>query len=300
MKINHIITLLLSTALWCGCSKEDIETYSGGESIFFAQQYGTAHFENNISPTGGSKNAHQAYSKIGFGGMIETDSLLSINVQLMGYVRDYDRPFGVEVVTDSTTALNGVEFELVDPKTDAVIRAGASSTAIRVLFHKTERMDDENLMLQLRLIPGEHFVLPFDDKGYGKMPIIHSTATQLNEFNHLNLDPAIHNIFINNFLTVPPGWNDKYMGLWSERKFRLLLDYSAERLGWTIATWNDNSNMWPPATRYELARTLLAQHLLEQYNKGREYWEIDPDGTMMWCPSTILPWGEDSRPEYME
>lgn len=89
------------------------------------------------------------------------------------------------------------------------------------------------------------------------------------------------------------------MGIWSETKMRILLDTTNERLGWTIDTWNDNANMWPPATRYTMAQTLLAEYLLEQYNKGREYWVLDPDGTMMWCPSSLLPWGEDSRPEYM-
>lgn len=131
------------------------------------------------------------------------DSLLRLNIQASGFVKDYDRHFRVEVVKDSTTAIEGVEFELVDPIADAVIPAGKSNTKIRIQFHKTERMDDENIMLQLRIVPGEHFVLPFDGDGFGKLPIYHSSAEMLNEYNHLNLDPSVHNIFINNFLTCP-------------------------------------------------------------------------------------------------
>lgn len=300
MKKLIYLTLILSiTSLWSGCTKEDIDLYNGMDALYFSQQWGVATFENNIDPTGGGKNMQQAYSKIGFGGIAQSDSLLRLNIQVAGSVKDYDRPFGIEVVNDSTTALEGIEYELVDPEEDAIIRAGQTRTLVRILFHKTERMNDENLMLQVRLIPGEHFVLPFDTAGYGKMPIIHTSASLLNEYNHLNLDPSIHNIFINNFLVSPPGWVDNFMGIWSETKMRILLDTTNERLGWTIDTWNDNANMWPPATRYTMAQTLLAEYLLEQYNKGREYWVLDPDGTMMWCPSSLLPWGEDSRPEYM-
>ncbi|WP_285822362.1 DUF4843 domain-containing protein [Duncaniella freteri] len=298
-KIIYLTSVLVSAILWTGCTKEDIDTYSGDDALFFAQQWGIGHFINNLDLSTSSKNCHQAYSKIGFGGMIEEDSLLYINIQTSGLIRDYDRPFGIEVVSDSTTAINGSEFELVDPKTDAVIPAGKSQTRIRIIFQKTERMSDENLQLQVRILPGEHFVLPFDKDGYGRMPIIPSGAELMNEYNNLNFDPSIHNIFINNFLTPPPGWRDNFMGVWSEEKFRLLLDFTNERLGWNIVTWNDKDNMWPPATRYQLAQTLLARHLLEQYKKGREYWVLDPDGTMMWVPSQNLPWGEDSRPENM-
>ena len=299
-KLIYLTCILSISILWASCTKEDIDIYSGDDALFFAQQWGVAHFENHINPSNASKNSHQAYSKIGFGGMIEEDSLLLLNVQISGFIKDYDRPFGIEVVNDSTTAINGTEFELVDPVADAVIPAGGSNALIRILFHKTERMDNENLQLQVRIIPGEHFVLPFDNEGYGRMPIIPSTNTILNEYNNLNLDPSIHNIFINNFLTMPPGWVNNFMGIWSENKFRLLLDFTNERLGWTIATWNDKENMWPPATRYKMPQALLAEYLLEQYKKGREHWVLDPDGTMMWVPDQNLPWGEDARPENME
>jgi len=299
-KLTYLTGLLSLSMLWTGCSKEDIDLYSGDDALYFAQQWGTAHFVNNIDLNSGMRNCHQPYSKIAFGGMIETDSLLHLNILTSGYMKDYDRPFKVEIVTDSTTAIEGTEFELVDPIADAVIPAGAANTQIRIMFHKTDRMDDENLQLQLRIIPGDYFTLPFDNNGYGRMPVIHSGATIYNEFNNNNYDPSIHNICINNFLTPPPNWQDRRMGIWSEHKFRFLLDATGERLGWTVATWNDAANMWPPATRYTMAQTLLAEYLLEEYNKGREHWVLDPDGTMMWCESALLPWGEDSRPENME
>lgn len=300
-KLSYLIGLLSISMLWTGCSKEDIDIYSGEDALYFAQQWGVAHFVNNIDVSSGSRNAHQPYSRIAFGNMAELDSMLRVNIQITGFVRDYDRPFKVEIVKDSTTAIEGTEFELVDPETDAVIRAGQTSTQIRVHCHKSDRMNDENLQLQLRIIPGEYFTLPFDKDGFGKMPIIHSGSEVLNEYHNNNYDPSIHNIFLNNFLIMPTGWIARWMGEWNEDKYALLLDMTREKLGWTILTWNDAENMWPSGgTRYALAQKILAEYLMEQYRKGREFWVLDPDGTMMWVPDQNLPWAEDARPENME
>lgn len=300
-KLIYLTGLFLTgLLLWTGCTKEEIDTYSGQDAIYFAQQWGIPHFNNNINPDGSNKNWHQAYSKIGFGEMIVNDSLLVLNIQTLGYVKDYDRVFKVEVVADSTTALEGSEYEILD--NDLMIPAGQASTTMRILFHKTPRMNDENLQLQLRLIPGEHFVLPFGNDGFGRMPIVHSNGALMEEFD-LNKNPAIHNIYVNNFLVRPARWAvfEHVMGVWSEKKYRLLLDYTGEMLGWTVATWNDNDKMWPPGTGYQVGLNYLGKYLKEQYDKGREYWVLDPDGTMMWCQHAALTglWSEDTRPEQM-
>ena len=297
-KIIFFISLLTTALLWSSCTKEDIDIYSGEDAIYFAQQWGVPHFVNNIDLNSGMRNMQQTYSKIGFGEMIEADSLLLINIQTSGFIKDYDRPFKVEVVNDSTTAIEGTEYELLDH--EAMIPAGATNTHIKILFHKTPRMDDENLQVQLRLVPGEHFTLPFDKGGYGKMPIIHSDGTLLSEYG-LNTDPSIHNIFINNFLVKPGRWNEYLMGVWSEKKYRLILDYTGEMLGWTVATWNDNDKMWPPGTGYQVGLNYLGKYLKAQYDKGPEYWVLDPDGTMMWCNHSALQglWSEDTDPSSM-
>ena len=291
-----IYCLMAVTLLWTSCSKEEIDVYSGQESIYFAQQWGVAHFQDYYLDLGGSmRNCLQPPSKIPFGEMIVTDSILSLTIQTSGATKDYDRPFKVEVVTDSTTAIDGTEFELLDP--EAMIPAGEVRTKVKIVIHKSPRMDEENLQIQLRLIPGEHFTLPFDSTGMGRMPVIHSGSNFYTEYGG-NFDPAIHNIFVNNFLVRPQRWNDNNMGIWSEKKYRLLLDYTGEMLGWNVADWTSEA-MW--ASRYNVGLNYLAKYLLEQYNKGPEYWVTDPDGTMMWCKHTLLSglWSEDTRPEQM-
>lgn len=289
--------LFTGSFLWTACTEEEIDLYEGPDAIYFAQQWGVPHFVNNINLSSGSmRNAHQFYSKISFGEMIEPDSTLALNIQVSGQVKDYDRPFGIEVVTDSTTALVNEEYEIID--TDFKIPAGKTSTQVHILFHSTPRMDEKTYQLQLRLIPGEHFVIPFDSLGYGKMPIIHVGSDIRNEYG-LNTDPNIHNIFMNNFLVRPARWNDFNMGVWSEKKYRLLLDYTGEMLGWNVKTWN-SSIMWD-GSAYSVGVTFLGKYLKEQYLKGREHWVLDPDGTMMWVKSPELTglWSDDTRPENM-
>lgn len=297
-KLIYLTSLLSIALIWNSCAKEDIDTYCGDDAIYFLQQWGVTYYENNIDPTGGMKNVNQAYSKISFGEMITNDSLLVLNIHTSGFIKDYDRPFSIEVVNDSTTAFEGIEYELLD--SEAVIEAGKVSTKIRIMFHKTPRMDNENLRVQLSINPGEHFVIPFDSLGYGKMPIMHSQEVQRTEYP-LNNNPGIHNIYVNNFLVEPARWNSTIMGTWSEEKFRLLLDYTGEMLGWTVATWNDEAKMWPPGNGYQVGLNFLGPYLRDQYLKGREYWVLDPDGSMMWCKHAALTglWSEDTRPENM-
>lgn len=291
-----IYSLLSITLLWTSCSKEEIEYYSGEESIYFAQQWGVPHFTDDYLALGTSfTNCLQPSSKIPFGEMIVTDSLLNLNIQTSGACKDYDRPFKIEIVTDSTTAIEGLEYELLD--TEAVIPAGEVRTKVRMMLHRTPRMDDETVQIQVRLIPGEHFTIPFDKDGFGNMPIIHEGSSYYTEYGG-NFDPAIHNIFINNFLVRPQRWNDYNMGIWSQEKYRLLLDYTGEMLGWNVADWSSEA-MWD--SRYNVGLNYLAKYLLEQYKKGPEYWVTDPDGTMMWCRHSLLSglWSEETRPEQM-
>ena len=78
-KLIYLAGLLSVSMLWNACSKEDIDTYSGDNALYFAQQWGVSYWVNNIDLNSGSRNHHQAYSKIGFGGMIEEDSLLRLD-----------------------------------------------------------------------------------------------------------------------------------------------------------------------------------------------------------------------------
>ena len=84
-----IYCLMAVTLLWTSCSKEEIDFYSGQESIYFAQQWGVAHFQDDYLDLGGSmRNCLQPSSKIPFGEMIVTDSILSLTIQTSGATKE--------------------------------------------------------------------------------------------------------------------------------------------------------------------------------------------------------------------
>ena len=50
-------------------------------------------------------------------------------------------------------------------------------------------------------------------------------------------------------------------------------------------------------TRCVRVADVVSKYLMEQYRKGREYWVIDEDGSMMWVLG--CSWEEGTKPEDM-
>lgn len=112
-----------------------------------------------------------------------------------------------------------------------------------------------------------------------------------------NADPAIHNIFINCNLRKPQGWNDDKFGIYSETKYKLILEISEEIFGWTVSDFDKDPNSVMKTTRSVRIANYVSKYLLEQYKKGREHWVIDEDGSMMWVLG--CSWASGTMPDNM-
>lgn len=270
------------------CSQHDIPLYSGQDAIFFDQQYGVAWFDT-------LRLSHQIYSYVPFGVMASKDSTVMVKVETTGFIRDYDRPFSIEIVADSTNAIPGEEYEL--PQTDFVIRAGQNSCYIPVTYHSTERMLDETVQLQIRLVPNEHFSLPFGKEGIGQMPLRNEGGEVFTEFS-TNYDPSIHNIFANRKLRKPKGWNNVQFGYYySDVKYALILEISERELGWGVQYFDLDPDKKTLVSRAPVIAKHVSKYLMEQYRKGREHWVLDNDGSMMYVMG--VSWTEGTDPNNM-
>ena len=286
-KYIYLIGLLFTLPMFFSCDKTDIDVYSGDDAIYFDQVWQT-----EVPWFDSTQLSRQYYSVVSFGKMTATDSLVHVRVETAGYIRDYDRPFGVEIVTDSTSALEGEEYELLT--TSPVIKAGDNSTYVDVLVHSSERMRDETVQIQLRLIAGEHFTLPFGST-IGVLPKRTNGGDVYTELSS-NSDPAIHNIFANRLLVKPVGWNNLQFGYYySATKYELLLKMAGERFGWGVEEFEDKTKML--SFRAQIVARIVSAYLLEQYNLGREYWVLDEDGSMMYVKG--VSWAEGTMPEDM-
>ena len=292
--LYFISAVLTAAAALSSCNKVELPYYDGMDAIFFDQQFFGEDQEGWIDTT---VLAHKLYTPVSFNKWPKSDTILAIKVETTGYVRDYPRPFGVHIVADSTTAIEGEDFELLDDS--YAILPGNNSTYVHVKLNLTERMYSEQLQIQLGLDAGEHFELPFAKYAFGDMP--------KRQNNHPNGDPvptsrnydsSVHNIFVDCMLTEPSEWpkltgHAYYFGKFSIAKYSLILKLVEPR-GWTASTFNSKATM--PMERLGIVNSILARYLREQYDKG-EY-VLEDDGTLMWLKNpSLVTWGEGVTPE---
>ena len=281
MKNIKYILLLALLVSFSACEKHELMDYEGLDGLYFDAQYGAEWGDTTVW-------AHQIYTTIAFGRVDDVVLEGKVKVAVAGSVKNYDRPFEIKIVADSTT-IESSEYEL--EKLNYVIPAGQNHTYINVLFKKSERMFNETLQLQIALQPNEHFTLPFSEVGLvpGRWT---DTATEFST----NFDPSIHNFFINDMLVKPEGWHNVQFGYYySVKKHALLLEIANEKFGFGREDFDEKNVM--TAGRAKAIASAVRTYLMEQYNLGREHWVIDEDGSMMYVYG--VSWTEGTRPEDM-
>lgn len=110
-----IFLLAIGGLLLASCEKKEVMEYEGLDGIYFDVQYGAAHGDESVW-------ARQNYTYVSFGTIEAEEADITMKVGIAGSVKDYDRPFRVEIVADRTTAIP--EEEYADFSEEQVIKAG--------------------------------------------------------------------------------------------------------------------------------------------------------------------------------
>lgn len=272
---TKLIYLLMTLPFLCACEKETIN-YEGKEGLYFDVQWGVSWLEP-------STWAHQFYTLVDFGktGGEETD--LSLTVRATGELKNYDRPFQVYVVQDSTTAIEGEEYEFLNQ--EYAIKAGETSVNIPLKIKKTERMTQKTVKVQLAILPGDYFELPFTTYGATNVPGRYD-ADENPEYS-CNHDPRIHNIYANDFLTKPSPWFVVW-GTYSEKKYRLMMEISG-------TTPDEYTQDLMPSQRANMIAEMVAKYLLAEKEKGTPV--LEEDGTVMYIKG--VSWSEGITPDQL-
>lgn len=278
--------------LFASCEKKEIMDYEGADGIYFDVQYGAAHGNETLW-------ARQNYTYVSFGTLEDTVVDLRLKVGIVGSIRDYDRPFRVEIVQDSTNAIPGEDY--VGFTEEQVIRAGENKTYVTLSVKKTARLAKDTVRIEFRINPGEHFTLPFTE--VGKIPGRWNDV--LAQFKTSG-DPAVHDVFFNNILKKPAGWGNneyfQFFGTFSPTKYQYLMDIT----GYTKAHFEQASAI-TQGGRGTKIKTMAVKDLQAKFNKGYarlqkgdadgwEEWVLDEGGKMMWVPG-ITWWNEATLPE---
>lgn len=258
-----------------GCEK-DLKEYEGKDGLYFDVQYtNTPWFTNQ------EMWAHQIYSVVKFTNLDVDETVLNLKVATVGQERDYDRPFQIVVVKDSTTAISGTEY--LDLTETGIIKAGERTGYISVKVKKTDRMTKENVQLQVALLPNEYFSLPYEH--LSNVPGRYSETLRLYSTND---DPRIHNVFLTDILMRPKYFSSYYFGEYSEKKYRLMLELYPDA---KPEDYENNNTM--PTSRMNVITEILVSYLIEMKEEGHPV--LDEDGTVMYAKGT--PWAPGTKPE---
>ncbi len=201
-KLIYII-LLSVTAVFTACEKE-IDTYSGDSGLYFDTEGMTL---DTISVHWGLKNSDV------------TEQVLTLKVKLFGEVKDYDRPFSIQVETledDSIPAIEGRDYEAFP--TQYVMKAGEAETNIDIKLLRDPHLVSTPARFGVRIIENSDLKLLYTR--YGSQQINDTTV----ETRPLDYQRAI---YIDEDFSIPSWWSyygEPLFGTFSSKKAALICE----------------------------------------------------------------------------
>jgi hypothetical protein len=253
-------------AFFTACEKS-LMTYEGPESIYFSMQKNANPEESVYLPDASINLMNQVGSEVEYG----------FNVMVTGEPKDYDRPYRVGVVADSTTAVAGTDFILPE---GGVIKAGHVSDSLYVKLLKNDELQKKSVRLYVQVLPNEHFSTNFTQFAHD--------GREYNVF-----DPRVYDLTFTSMMTKPYWWEsystsnpveNGNLGYFTAKKITLL----NELYSLTYADWLKTDEGGTGAinlTRVKVIYKKFALYLIEQYKNHTPVQE--EDGRLMWvigCP----------------
>ena len=258
--------LLAMLAFFTACEKS-LMTYEGPESIYFSMQKNANPEEDIYLPDASINLMNQVGSEVEYG----------LNVVVTGAPKDYDRPYRVAAVADSTTAVAGVDYILPE---GGVIKAGQVSDSLYVKLLKNDELQKKSVRLYVQVLPNEHFSTNFTQFGHD--------GREYNVF-----DPRVYDLTFTSMMAKPYWWEsystsnqveNGNLGYFTSKKISLL----NELYSLTYADWLDTDEGGTGAmnlTRVKVIYKKFALYLIEQYKNHTPV--LEEDGRLMWvigCP----------------
>ncbi len=177
---------LLALFLLSACQKNELMDYQLAGKVYF-NEYTTL---NTVETAVTEKN----YSFALQNSTLMVDTFL-IQVKLMGALADADRSFIAEAVADSTTALAGTHYTLLE----GVMSANSYISYLPVVLYRTEDTQEKEVSMLLQLTDA-------GDLGAG------------------NSDAITFRLNWGDILLEPENWPSYYFGVYSRNKYRFAID----------------------------------------------------------------------------
>ena len=259
---------LLVMVLTLGACEKSLMSYEGPESIYFSMQKNANPEENIYFPDGSINLMNQVGDEIEY----------ALNVMVTGAPKDYDRPYRVSIVADSTTAVAGTDYILPE---GGVIKAGQISDSLYVKLLKNDKLQETSVRLSVQVLANEHFTLNFSEFGHD--------GREYNVF-----DPRVYDLTFTSMMTKPYWWEsystsnqveNGNLGYFTTKKISLLNElYSLTYADWLDTDEGGTGNM--NLTRVKVIYKKFALYLIKQYKNRTPV--LEADGRLMWV--TGCPW----------
>jgi hypothetical protein len=249
---------MVSATMLVSCQKDTLELFEREPDVYFQ-----ALMDNNSGAWS---------SSVKFNFIVEDELIRFYPIIATGRLSNEFRPVSVIACPDSTTAIEGIHYEIVDSLTGIWANSPRGFVAVRL---KKSIEHGREVQLRLQLEPNTHFNTEFHT--------IMNNTSERKERSMLHF-----NVFISNVLTKPAVWNTQAalgaLGTYSDKKYRLVIELT----GLSAAFWEglietDDGRRLQPADSF-VAGALLKQYLYEQWMRGMQFRVEEDDGSYMEVP----------------
>ncbi len=185
-KLYRISFYIICFATYFACEENEVMDYALDGKVYF----------NEVTTVSDVETAN--YTK-NYSFALQNSALIEdtvkIAVKLMGDLADYDRTFNAEVVADSSTAVAGTHYKLLE----GVMSANTYESYLPVVLYRTEDTQEEAVYVKLQLTDA-------GDLGAGVEDGISFYLTW------------------GDILLEPDNWPEYYFGVYSTNKYRFAID----------------------------------------------------------------------------
>lgn len=246
--------LLLVGAM--SCSKEDLLTYEDVDRIYFRYA--------DEDPTGNPDN--QKIINLGYDIPLKDDSIVSIPIKLMGIVAKVDRAVKVDLMSEESSAVEGVDFDFIS----ACLPADSIYGEVKLKLKRTERIAAETLLARIRLVSNENF---------------HTDYSSLIVNGENDRNGLIYNLFFTSLADRPSLWSasmssmmlQSYFGPYSNEKVVVICEACGVTRDFFEIDPADND----PTGRETVDKRIpgnMAYGMISQVNRYLKRWKDEHNG----------------------
>ena len=280
MKKTLLLMIFASLLISMVSCEKELMDYQGENSIYFDVRRGKDFRDSSFW-------ARQYYTHVNFIEIVGDTFTLDLRVAISGPVTNYPRTFIVDVVEDSTTAVEGVNYDF---QREWVVPAGSHEARIKVNLYKQEDLEENPRTIMFRVQENENFTtnLNFDKELPGRDNL-------LEDEKKYNSDPRFHTVELAFSIKKPEDWwgydypdskiEMDVFGAFTAKKYLLMLDVMGytESMFCEIIKSKDNA---------EVIGEIFARYLVQQFQKGEPV--LEKDGRLMWVQALQVvyknPW----------